>query len=75
MNNNHLSMVKMKALGKQVQNFQHRWVFLLCHHLVQYRTKKWNTVSHEIFAGSNFREFHGFSIDSRKFDPAEINSR
>jgi len=62
----------MKALGKQVQNFQH----LLCHHLVQYRTKRLNNVWHEIFARSNFREFRGFSIDSRKFDPVEIrNSR
>ena len=27
---------------------------------------------HEIFAGSNFREFRGFSIDWRKFDTAKI---
>lgn len=35
----------------------------------QYRTTVW----HEIFAGSNFREFGRFSFDRRKFDPAKIN--
>ena len=33
------------------------------------------TVWHEIFAGVYFREFHGFSDDSRKLNPAKINSR
>ena len=31
------------------------------------------TVWHEIFAGTNFREFHGFSNDLQKLDPVKIN--
>ena len=34
-----------------------------------------HTVWHEIFAGVYFREFHGFSDDSRKLNPTKINSR
>ena len=30
-----------------------------------------DTVWHEIFAGSNFREFRGFFIDPRKLDPGK----